>query len=219
MSAPDHCEEAPRSYSAVLFDLGGVVLGSPLEAIRAFETDHGLPEAFVNRVVVENGPRGAWARHELGEIGFDTFCRVFEEECRMAGESVDVKQLMASIDEAARPRPLMLEAIDRLREAGLAVGALTNNWATLGRSAMPAELRARFDVFVESVTERVRKPDPEIYRRALERLGVDPPDVVFLDDLGRNLKPARAMGMATIKVDDAYRALRELGALLGVDLV
>jgi len=65
----------------------------------------------------------------------------------------------------------------------------------------------------------LRKPDPRIYALVCERLGVEPARVAFLDDIGRNLKPARALGMATIKVDDPDRALRELGALLELDLV
>lgn len=82
-----------------------------------------------------------------------------------------------------------------------------------------AGLRERFDVFVESAVVGLRKPDPRIYALVCERLGAAPARVAFLDDIGRNLKPARALGMATIKVDDADQALRELGALLGLDLI
>ncbi len=80
-------------------------------------------------------------------------------------------------------------------------------------------LAAHFDVFVESAVVGLRKPDPRIYALVCEELGVPPPRVAFLDDIGRNLKPARALGMATIKVDDPVPALRELGTLLGLELV
>jgi putative hydrolase of the HAD superfamily len=137
---------------------------------------------------------------------------------------------MAKIAEAGVPRPRMLEAIRRIRAGGLRVGALTNNWVTdaprpappLGRSgdATPrSRLDAHFDIFVESAVVGLRKPDPRIYTLMCEKLGVPPPRVAFLDDIGRNLKPARALGMATIKVDDPDQALRELGALLGLDLI
>jgi putative hydrolase of the HAD superfamily len=76
-----------------------------------------------------------------------------------------------------------------------------------------------FDVVVESAVEGLRKPDPRIYELTCERLGVAPHEVVFLDDLGINLKPARAMGMTTIKVADPRAALDELGAVLGLDLL
>ena len=80
-------------------------------------------------------------------------------------------------------------------------------------------LATRFDVFIESSVEGLRKPDPAIYALACERLGRKPAEVVFLDDIGPNLKPARAMGMETIKVDDPREALEALGQFLGFDLV
>jgi putative hydrolase of the HAD superfamily len=64
----------------------------------------------------------------------------------------------------------------------------------------------------------MRKPDPRIYRHACDLLGVQPENCVYLDDLGINLKPARAMGMRTIKVESADQALGELQALLGMPL-
>ena len=130
---------------------------------------------------------------------------------------------MAKIAEASVPRPLMLEAIRRIRVGGLRVAALTNNWVakTQGRgdNTPRARLDAHFDLFVESAVVGLRKPDPRIYALVCEKLGVAPPRVAFLDDIGRNLKTARALGMATIKVDEPEQALRELGTLLGLDLV
>ena len=76
---------------------------------------------------------------------------------------------------------------------------------------------AHFDMVVESSIEGIRKPDPAIYRIACERLGVEPSSCVFLDDLGINLKPARAMGMHTIKVVDEDEAIRELAAATGLN--
>ena len=138
---------------------------------------------------------------------------------------------MARIAEASVARPRMLAAIGRIRAAGLRVGALTNNWVSgvpgavtdVPSGATPDEPRGRalrdyFDVFAESAVVGLRKPDPRIYTLACERLGVAPARVALLDDIGRNLKPARALGMATIKVDDPDQALRELGELLELDL-
>jgi putative hydrolase of the HAD superfamily len=97
------------------------------------------------------------------------------------------------------------------------VGALTNNWEgdASGRASL-AELRERFDAFVESSVVGLRKPDPRIYLHACRALRVEPPEAVFLDDIGSNLKAARALGMATIKVDEPAAALAELGRLLGL---
>ncbi len=204
------------SYRAVIFDLGGVVLGSPLRAIADYERERGLEPGLVNRVVVESGPAGAWARLERGEIDLDRFHRDFDGECAAAGGRVSSRDLFARMAEAARPHPAMVEALDRLRRAGLATAALTNNWAGDGDRLAP--LRGAFDVFVESSRVGLRKPDPRIYRLTLELLGAEAERAVFLDDIGRNLKPARALGMTTIKVEDPVEALRTLGRLLGLEL-
>jgi len=204
----------------ILFDLGGVVMDSPLHAIARYERDHGLPANAVNRVVAVSGETGAWARLERGELTVATFCAPFEADCRVHGLTIDGTRLMAYIAEAGVPRPRMLEAIRRIRANGLRVGALTNNWTRddAGDDAMRERLRARFDVFIESRVVGLHKPDPRIYTLACEALGVPPARTAFLDDIGRNLKPARALGMTTIKVDDPDQALRELSALLGFAL-
>ena len=109
-----------------------------------------------------------------------------------------------------------------IRSRGLKVGALTNNWAPSEPQTdhAPHALGhlGAFDVVVESAVEGLRKPDPRIYELVCERLGVDAAEAVFLDDLGINLKPARAMGMTTIKVVDPDDALAELAAILGFAL-
>lgn len=203
--------------SAVLFDIGGVVTGSPLHAIARYERDHGIAPRGVNRAIAAAGDTGAWARLERGELGLDEFSPLFEADCRTAGIAVSATRLMNYIAEGRAPRPRMIEAIGRLREHRFRVGALTNNWRKTDPE--PASLREHFDVFVESSVVGLRKPDPRIYDLACRELAVEPSRVAFLDDIGTNLKSARALGMATIKVDDPGAALRELGALVGLDLL
>ncbi len=206
---------------AVLFDLGGVVLGSPLEAIRAYERELGIERNAINRVAARTAPHGAWSRLERGEIGLESFYEAFESDCRAADLRIDARLMMQRMSAASEPRPVMLEAISRLRGAGLRTGALTNNWAHSeegGRSDGTRALRGHFDVFIESSVEGLRKPDPQIYRLACERLERAPDTVIFLDDIGSNLKPARAMGMATIKVEEPEAALEELETLVGRSL-
>ena len=86
---------------------------------------------------------------------------------------------------------------------------------TIARSTQIADIMARFDVIVESSKVGVRKPEPRFYEIACELLGVTPDECVFLDDLGINLKPAAAMGMATIKVNSEDQAIADLSAALG----
>jgi putative hydrolase of the HAD superfamily len=203
-------------YRAVIFDLGGVVLGSPLHAIARYETEHGIPAGFVNDIVARTGPDGAWARLERGELAMTAFYPAFAADCAAAGQFLDGRILMERIAAAAVPRPRMLDAIGRLRAHGFKTAALTNNWVADDGRAAGRELGAYFDVVVESAVVGLRKPDPRIYALVCETLDVPPREAVFLDDIGRNLKPARAMGLATIRVADPDAALAELGALLGV---
>ena len=121
--------------------------------------------------------------------------------------------MMERIAGVLEPRPVMLTAIARIRAEGLGVAALTNNWQET--SGHHGEV---FDLVVESSVEGIRKPDPRIYTLTCERLGVEPAEAVFLDDIGRNLKSARALGLTTIKVSDPDEALAELATVLGFSL-
>lgn len=200
---------------AVLFDLGGVIFDSPLHTISAFEADQGLAAGTVGRIVTEAGGEGAWARHERGEISAETFEQGLTEEARRFGVDLDVAGMMRRIEAEVAVRPPMLAAVGRLREEGIAVAAVTNNWKGLNAPSV----EEHFDVVVESCLEGVRKPEPEIYRITLARLGVAPRQAVMLDDIGVNLKTALKMGMTTIKVTDPIDALQELGALVGIPLL
>lgn len=202
--------------TGVLFDVGGVVVDSPLHAIARFERAHGIPANAINQAVVGSGDAGAWSRLERGELTLEAFCPAFEADCRVAGVTIDATALMTTIARAAAPRPRMLAAIERLRGAGFRVGALTNNWK---RDGATSPVRDHFEVFVESCVVGMRKPDPRLYEHACRVLGVAPAETAFLDDIGRNLKAARALGMTTIKVDDPEQALRDLSAVVGIDLL
>ncbi len=210
------------AYRAVIFDLGGVVMPSPLDAFREYEQRAGLPHRFISEVIVGSGDDGAWSRLERGQLTLTEFGREFEAECAAAGAAIDSDEVLGALHAGHEPRPVMLEAIARIRAEGLKTAALTNNWVVDAASDVGDE-RTRafgelFDVVVESSIEGLRKPDPRIYELACERLAIAPSEAVFLDDLGVNLKPARAMGMTTIKVADAASALADLEDVLGFRL-
>ena len=206
-------------FRAVIFDLGGVVLGSPLQAFREYEAARGLPPAFIGRLIGETGPGGAWSRLERGELEMAAFMQAFDAEAAARGQRIDTAALMERVHASSAPRETMLIAVRRLRQAGLRTAALTNNWVSEDQLAKMALLRPEFDVFVESARVGLRKPDPRIYQLVCELLKVRPDESVFLDDIGSNLKPARALGMVTIKVDDPEAALRALGSLVGLELL
>lgn len=214
---------------AVIFDFGGVITTSPFEAFARYEEANGLPAGFIRGLNAKNPDDNAWARLERREVDIGGFATLFEAEASAAGYPVDGHTVLGLL--AGDVRPEMVEAVRRCSEE-LAVGMVTNNFAPMGSTAEGsngdgdadagedwlATLLGYFDVIVESSKVGVRKPDPAIYQLACERLRVAPDQAVFLDDLGINLKPARAMGMTTIKVVDSHEALAELEAAVGFAL-
>lgn len=209
-------------FDAVLWDFGGVILASPFEAFSRYEAEHGLPSGFIRSVNATNADDNAWARLERGEVDLAGFARLFEEETARAGHRVDGMDVLGLL--SGDVRPAMVDALRRLRDHGFRLAMLTNNFVGGPGEGMAAsrpelaEVLDLFDVMVESSQIGVRKPEPRFYELALERVGTTAERAVFLDDLGVNLKPARAMGMATIKVVDPEEALTELEHLLGIDL-
>jgi putative hydrolase of the HAD superfamily len=205
---------------AALFDFGGVILSSPFEAFAAFETERGLPPDFLRTVNATNPDDNAWAKLERSEVGFDAFGDLFAAESKALGHEVDGRHVLGLL--MGTLRPPMVEAVRRCSER-LKTGLLTNNFVTtadghVDREGEMGAVMAMFDVVVESSKAGVRKPDPRFYELACTELEIDPSEAVFLDDLGINLKPARAMGMTTIKVGDPDVAIAELEAVVGFPL-
>ncbi len=205
---------------AVMFDFGGVVTTSPFEAFARYESDNGLPVGLVREINSTNPDDNAWAKLERSEVDTAGFAELFEAEARVLGHSVDGRAILGLL--SGEIRPAMVEAIRRIKGAGFATACLTNNIRSAdGTTQRPeaAEVMTMFDHVIESSVVGIRKPEPEFYRRALAALGIDAADAVFLDDLGINLKPAKAMGITTIKVTDPVEALTELGSIIGIDLL
>lgn len=208
--------------SAVFFDFGGVVLSSPFEAFNQFETENRIPLDTIRSINATNPDDNAWARLERNEVDAEGFDRLFSQEAAELGYRIGGRDVLRLIHGDIRPE--MVTAIERIKSHGLGIACLTNNvssrpgYTPTKRDHDVAEVMELFDEVVESSVVGVRKPEPEFYRIALERMNVEPQDVVFLDDLGVNLKPARAMGMTTIKVNQADQALAELETVIGIEL-
>jgi putative hydrolase of the HAD superfamily len=201
---------------AVFFDFGGVLSTSPFDAFASYEERSGLPPGFIRTVNSTNADDNAWAHLERGDVTLEEFVERFEREAEGFGRRVDGREVLSCL--SGEMRPQMVEAVRRCREQ-LTTGLLTNNFVTAESSLdTHVDVLALFDIVVESARTGVRKPEPRFYEIACELAGVEPAEVVFLDDLGINLKPAAAMGMTTIKVTDPDVALGELEAVVGFAL-
>ena len=225
---------------AVIWDFGGVISSSPFDAFKAYEQRHGLPSDFLRTVNATNHLDNAWARLERNAIDAAQFDQQFADESSALGHEVrgaDVIPLLYGVI-----RPEMVNALRRIN-ARLKTGCITNNFSASAQSANIAaaapttatstatstatthhqslykdSVMELFHHVIESAKAGVRKPDPRIYQMMTDALQVAPTHCVYLDDLGVNLKPARAMGMKTIKVDKPGPALAELELLVGFSL-
>jgi putative hydrolase of the HAD superfamily len=210
--------------AAVLWDFGGVLTTSPFEAFNRFEAENSLPRDIIRTINSTNPHTNAWAQLESSQISVDEFDNVFAGEAREHGHDIRGRQVLDLL--AGDVRPEMVHALKTIKQTHR-VGCITNNVkAGEGPGMAKSEDKARavaqvmslFDVIIESSKVGMRKPDPEIYKLACRELDIRPDEALFIDDLGINLKPAKALGMTTIKVLSAEQALDDLEESLGLNL-
>ncbi len=210
---------------AVLWDFGGVITSSPFEAFNRLEAARGLPTDFIRQINAVDPDSNAWAQFERAEINADAFDTAFAAEAQRTGHELRGADVLACLSGSVRPE--MVAALDTVKSAGYRIACITNNVpagkgagmaASAERSEDYAAAFARFETIVESSKVGVRKPDPAIYLMACAALGVEPAQCVYLDDLGINCKAAAMLGLTAIKVTSGAQALRELSAILGLEL-
>jgi putative hydrolase of the HAD superfamily len=213
---------SPAEVKAVLWDFGGVFTTSPFDAFNRYERERGLPVDIIRRINSINPDANAWARIERSEVDAATFDRLFAEEASQLGHVIPGKDVLALLSGDLRPR--VVDAFKACK-ARFRVGCITNNAPTGKGAGMSsssdkarqiAEVFALFDHVIESSKAGVRKPDPRIYQMMCDALSVAPTQCVYLDDLGINLKPARDMGMMTIKVVSEDQLLADLSKAVGL---
>lgn len=211
-----------NEIKAILWDFGGVFTSSPFEAFNVLEEQLGIPTDFIRGVNAINPTDNAWAKFESNDVSLDEFDQLFAAESEQMGHRVSGKKVVAVLSGSLRPR--MVSTLQRCKEY-FQVACITNNVKAGHGPSMTrdpakadavAEVMKLFDQVIESSKEGIRKPNPQIYLTACERLGVQPHNAVFLDDLGINLKPARELGMQTIKVLSEAQAIDDLAKLTGL---
>ena len=211
---------------AVFWDFGGVITTSPFDSFNIYEESKNLPKDLIRTINSTNPDNNAWAKLERSEIDQEEFDSLFEVESQQFGHSVPGKQVLALLKGQIRPE--MVKALREIKDK-LIQGCLTNNIQSdedqeletdnAAISGTHQEIMGLFDFVFESSKENVRKPDPKFYQLACKRGKVNPNEVIFLDDLGINLKPAKALGMKTIKVVRAEDALQDLQDLLDFPII
>ena len=211
---------------AVFWDFGGVITSSHFEAFNKFEIDNNLPADFLRQVNSTNPNDNAWAKLERSEVNLEEFDLLFEEESINLGHAVKGKEVIALLQGQIRPE--MIKALQTIR-GNLIQACLTNNIRSLKEEAFEEGnvsvsgkhdvIMDLFDFVIESSKVNLRKPDPAFYKIACEKASIEPSEAVFLDDLGINLKPAKNLGMETIKVINSRDALQELQELISIKIL
>jgi len=200
--------------TGLLVDFGGVLTTNVFEAFAGFCTREGLSQDVVRNAFRENEvARMLLFELELGRIDVSEFEPRFGAELGVAETEGLVERLWADL----APDDAMIEAVAGFRARGVRTGLVSNSWGTALK--YEADLMERlFDATVISHLVGLRKPDEEIYRLAAREMELPPEELVFVDDLPGNLKPARAMGMATVVHRTAADTIPQLEDLLGVTL-
>ncbi|XP_052372296.1 acyl-CoA dehydrogenase family member 10-like isoform X2 [Oncorhynchus keta] len=209
------------NYKAVIFDMYGVLIPSPVKLATVFEQQNSVPLGTLGKAIRTGGEVNAWKRFMRGEIGAEEFVEAFGRQCsEIAGSPVPIGSFLSNLTSGpmTRPLPVMMEAILCARSRGLKTAVLSNNFLQLnGDPFLPLD-HSLFDVIVESCREGLSKPDPRIYHLCLNRLGVSAHEAVFLDDLKLNVEVAAQLGMHAIKVGDIAVSVKELEGVLGIPL-
>lgn len=200
---------------AIFWDFGGVFTTSPFVAFNKYEATKGIPENFIRTLNATNSNNNAWAKLERNDVTIEEFCALFEQEALAKGVLLDGQEVLACIH--GQTRPEMVHALEVLSKK-YKTACLTNNFSPSAddndKDNVLRPILDLFDFVIESRTLGIRKPEPQFYTCACDTVNVKPQQVIFLDDLGVNLKPARELGMRTIKVVSADQALGELETLL-----
>ena len=220
------------SYKTVIFDLGGVVFSSPIGRLAELETKYHMKTKTLNRHIMHCK---AWKRMETGVTNPNQFVQEYDLEIQTGIKNKSIHPILQKVsgqlvmdtisNGTGIPRKQYIETINSLKSLNITTVALTNNFKTKEKNAAKGMfsqadvMKDMFDIMIESYVVGLRKPDPKIYELVCQKANVLPSQCIFLDDIGANLKPAKAMGIKTIRVmvDDVngMQALHELETILG----
>ena len=201
-------------YKAIIWDFGGVITSSPFDAFNEFEEVNGLPKDIIRTINSENPDMNAWAQFESNSITIDQFDDLFLKEAKAKGFDIKGRDIIKLLKGSIREN--MVSFLRELK-ADFKLGCITNNVKPSSEENTDNETKEAMSIFdhvIESSIVGIRKPNPEIYMMSCDALNVSPDHCIYLDDLGINLKPARELGMTTIKVIQPEDAIQEVRNLL-----
>lgn len=210
------------SVHAVISDFGGVLTSPLLDGFLAFQSESGISLEQLGHAmadVAERTGENPLFELERGRLAERRFRELLEESlARALGRPVSLADFHRQLFERLEPNVRMIDYMRSLRNRGFKLAICTNNvreWEAHWRAMLPVD--EIFDAVVDSAFVGVRKPDPEIYRLTLERLGVSAATALLVDDIEINCDAARELGMQAVWFQDTDQAITEIEAALAAD--
>ena len=202
-----------NAIKIVLWDYGGVLTESPIKNFQKFENDNNYSLHTIVKINSNNKYNNAWAQLEKDEISIEKFSKLFREEAKQFGiQNINTDKLLECLNVKLNIR--MVELLENISKYYTCV-CLTNNIKKMGSSDFE-NIRHNFSLIIESSKIGFRKPEKQIYKHVLEVLKVNAKEILFIDDLGINLKPARELGFYTYKFTDTDKTISYIKNMLKI---
>ena len=201
------------SIKIILWDYGGVLSESPIKNFQKFENTNNYNLNTIVKINSNNKYENAWAKLEKNEISIEEFAILFKQEAKKFGiENIDTSKLLKCLDVKLNVK--MVEFLKYTSKFYTCV-CLTNNFKKIFTSHFE-NLKNNFSLIIESSKIGLRKPEKQIYMHVLKVLKVSAKEILFIDDLGINLKPARELGFHTYKFTDTDKTISYLKNMLKI---
>ncbi len=212
--------KSPIQIKTILWDFGGIFTGSPFYGKNEYVASLGLTVEAITELVLGYGlPNGEhpWHKLERGEITMEEAAKGILLKVENAGiKGFDIEKFFKSISGRPEHSNKMYEGVRRLKAKGISQVIVSNNFRefqSIWKSMVPENL---FDGIIDSSQVGVRKPDPSIFKLALELVNASPGTTVFLDDYEEHIRVANSIGIRGILVgENPTEALLELETLVG----
>jgi epoxide hydrolase-like predicted phosphatase len=197
---------------ALIFDFGNVVVTNNWH-YNCPEKDQEFCNYFgVSMDDFEKGWNKAWPLIQIGDITEDEFWNIFLKEAGV--KNVDISRAKKMWRKYQSLMPETLNLIMRLRNRYILVGCPNNGSEWFDFHVNKYHLDSYFDAIVCSGKVKVAKPDPKIFQIAIEKTGVKPEEILFIDDVDSILEGAKKTGLNILKFKNAAqleKSLKEIG--------
>ncbi|KAI6189838.1 hypothetical protein M3Y97_00051900 [Aphelenchoides bicaudatus] len=197
------------SVKAIVLDMGGVLIQSPMEYWNEMERESGLKMGSIQKTILSKDVVERFHELERGELTLEDFDPIFTYFYNRLNGRTDSELLhvlggcISSTDPRAKFDQRWVGILKALRDENFKVFVLTNNWFRDRARLLPTNYVdvSLVDGIFESCRLGTRKPETKIYQHVTQSLKLNPQEILFIDDLGMNLKVPRSFGWQTIKVD------------------